>query len=369
MAQVGVEEAAALEVRLRDTLRRGVARDPEQLVVREPVDAAIRVLDELRVARRAVGRLGRELDVQPVEAAAPTRRPLDALLLPLDDAAGDQAVQDLARRHPRRARDLQQRVHVEDAVDAREQIRLLGSQREVLVARHRVRREDGDAVAVAEALAEDLPLREAPDALHDDGGRRQGEGHVGVEDPGRSLEPILARVPRERREDDLLDQAAHLGVEHGARDETALDEELAEARPPLLGDRLERPGQVGVADGAAALQERPDALSLARGRRRAQLALLEEEVTGLVAVDERQRPLQALEEDSPQDLRKGRLGQGSPEAGGRRLCRHAGAVWRRIRVTPLGGTYRTGTTAGRFRGVEKNDGARARPREASSGLE
>ena len=104
MAKVRVKEAAALEVGLRDLLGRRIARDPEQLVVREPVDAAIGVLHELGVAGRPFRRLGGDLDVQAVETAPAARRPLDAFPLPLDDAARNEAVEDLGRGGPARSR-------------------------------------------------------------------------------------------------------------------------------------------------------------------------------------------------------------------------------------------------------------------------
>jgi hypothetical protein len=246
VAQVRVKEAAPLEVGLGDPLGRGVARDAEQLVVRQPVDAPIRVLDELGVAGRPVRGLGGELDVQAVESPAPARRPVGALLLPLDDAARDQRVEDLPGRRARGARDLQQRIHVEDPVDAGEQVRLLRCQGQVLVTRHRVGREDRNAVAVAEPLAEDVGLRQTADALDDDRGGRERQRDVGSRTPAEAWNRY-SPIPREGREDDLLDEPPHLGVEHGPRDEAALDEDLAEPGAALLGDGLERPVQVRVA--------------------------------------------------------------------------------------------------------------------------
>ncbi len=139
MPQIRVEEAAALEVGLGDLLGRRVARDAEQLVVRQPVDAPVGVPDQLGVARRPVAR---------GSAATSTFRPWK----PPRPLAGRSApscfhstmpqetrrVEDLGRRHPRGAGDLQQRVHVQDAVDPRQEVGLLGSQRQVLVARHRI---------------------------------------------------------------------------------------------------------------------------------------------------------------------------------------------------------------------------------------
>ena len=95
---------------------------------------------------------------------------------------------------------------------------------------------------------------------------------------------------------------------------------------PWLGHRVEGPVQVGVRDAAPPLEEGADPLAFAGGGGRSQLALLEEEVSRLVPVDERQRPLQPLQEDAPQDLRQGRLGKGSAKADRCRLCGHGIAV-------------------------------------------
>ena len=170
-------------------------------------------------------------------------------------------------------------------------------------------------MAVPHPLPEGVVLGQPPDPLHDDRGRRQRQGDVRIQDAGGALEAVLAGVPGERREDDLLDQASHLGVEHGARDEPAVDQDLSQPGASLLGDGVERPVQVGIGDPAAALEERADPLALPRGGRGAQLALLEEEVAGLVAVDQGERSLQALEEDPAEDLRQGRLGEGAPKPG------------------------------------------------------
>ncbi len=318
-----MEEPAALEVGLGDLLRRRVARHAQQLVVREPVDAPVGVLDELRVSGRTVGGLGRDLDVQPVESAAAAHRTRRALLLPLDDPAGDQRVQDLAGREPRGAGDLQQGIDVQDAVDPRKEIGLLRRQRQVLVTRHGLGRQDGDPVAVTHALAEGVGLGQAADALDDDGRRRQRQRHVGVQDSAGSLEAVLAGVPREGREDDLLDQAAHLRVEDRARDEAAVDQDLAEARPALFRDRVQSPVEVGVGDPAPAFEKGADPLALSRRRRGAELPLLEKQVAGLVAMDQRQRPLQAFEEDPAENLRQRRLGKRAPKPDGCGWIRHA----------------------------------------------
>jgi hypothetical protein len=178
-------------------------------------------------------------------------------------------------------------------------------------------------VAVPEALAEDVGFRQAPDAFDDDGGRRERQRDVRVQHSRRGLEPVLAGLPGKGREDDLFDEPAHLGVEHGARDEPAIDEDLAEPGAPLFGDRVERPIQVRVGDAAAPLQESADPLPFARRGRGAQLPFLEEEMARFVAADQRQCSLESLEEDPPQDLWKRRLGERSTEAGGCRLRRHA----------------------------------------------
>src|SRR4029453_17890712 len=160
------------------------------------------------------------------------------------------------------------------------------------------------------------------DPLDDDRGRRKRQRDVGIEDAAGRLIPVLARIPGERREDDLLHQAAHLRVEDRPRYEPPVHEDLSEARAALLGHRLQRPVEVRVGDAAAATQEGADALTLPRGGRRAQLPLLEEEMPGLVAVDERKSPLEPLEKDPAQYLRQGRLGQGAPKTGRLRLGRH-----------------------------------------------
>ena len=64
-----MEEAASLEVGLADLFRVASRRHAQQLVVRQPVDPAVGVLDELGVARRAVPRLRVDDDVQAVESA------------------------------------------------------------------------------------------------------------------------------------------------------------------------------------------------------------------------------------------------------------------------------------------------------------
>ena len=193
-----MEETAALEVRLGDLLGRRLARDAEQLVVRQPVDAAVGVLDELGVARRPVRRLRRDLDVQAVETAAAARGPLGAVLLPLDDAAGDERVEDLRHRGARGARDLQERVDVEDPVDPGQQVGLLRRERQVLVTRHRVRGEDRHAMAVAQPLPEDVALGKAADALDDD--RRRRKRRAPRRDRGRPATPGTGtrRCPRRR---------------------------------------------------------------------------------------------------------------------------------------------------------------------------
>ena len=84
-----MKEAASLEVRLMDLLDGRFGAHAEQLVVREPVDPAVGVAHELRVARRALAGLRGDLDVQGLEPRRRLRR--RALLAPLDDAAGEQA--------------------------------------------------------------------------------------------------------------------------------------------------------------------------------------------------------------------------------------------------------------------------------------
>ncbi len=318
MTQVRVKEAAAFEVRLMDLLHRRFGAHAEELVVGEPVDPAVRVADELRVPGRALRGLGGHLDVQGFDAARRLRR--RALLAPLDDAAGKQGVEDLGRGGAGRPADLQQGVQVDPAVDARQDVGFLGRQGQVLVARHRIRRKDGHELPVAQPLPEELGLREPPDPLDDDGGRRKRQRDVGIEDPRRGLEAVLPVSPFEGRKDDLLDEAAHFGVEHLARHEPLFEEDLPETRAALLGHGLQRPGQVLIRDPAAPFEERADPLPFARGRRGAQLPFLEKEVSGFIAPHEGQRALQALEEDASQDLGKGRLAQDPPKRGARMCC-------------------------------------------------
>src|SRR5262249_36503016 len=114
--------------------------------------------------------------------------------------------------------------------------------------------------------------------------------------------------------DDLLDEPPHLGVQDGSRDEAFFHEDSPQARAPLPRDRLQSPGEILVGDPSASLQEGPDALPFAGRSRRAQLPLLEEEMTRLVAADQSQRSLQAFRENAPQHLRQRVLPQGSAES-------------------------------------------------------
>jgi hypothetical protein len=116
------------------------------------------------------------------------------------------------------------------------------------------------------------------------------------------LESVLAGLPFERREDDLFDEALHLGVDYRPREYPVLDELLSEAGTSLPGGFVERQSEIAFVDAAAAPQERSDPLAFARGRGGAQLALLKAEAPDLLAARERQRSPELLEKDPPQDL-------------------------------------------------------------------
>src|SRR5687767_12787941 len=135
MGEVRMKEAAALEVGAPDVARGRAPGNGEEVVVREPVDSTPRRMHEHGVLRRRSGTLAGDFDVDRRRSAL--RLAARATVgLPLDEPAGEERIDDLRGHRSRAAGDREERVDLEDAVDAREHVRLLRSEWKVLVTRH-----------------------------------------------------------------------------------------------------------------------------------------------------------------------------------------------------------------------------------------
>ncbi len=307
--EVRVKQARALVEGLQEGLGGNVALHAEDLVVGRPVEAAVRVPDEIALRVELLGDAGRrrragDVDVQVEQALR------HAGLL---ERAPGRDEEDEARRReagddPLVRVDLLDR---EPAVDAAEDLGFDGRDGEGLIAHEEIRREDGPGRGRERARQLGRRSREPAERLEEEaaGGPVGAHRHVGRrverrhrEDPGGPAERFEEQPLRERADRRVGDVVGNgPGSAERAREAAA-----------RLGERLlERGHQKVLLREAERAQEIADELRLAVRAGREELSAIEPERPLLAAVGDEQLGRRAFAVQHADDLGERRALEGA----------------------------------------------------------